>query len=131
MGQSAIEAVEAELLEHPRRWLVTGVAGFIGSHLAEHLLSLRQWVVGLDDVSTGKAENIEAAVRAAVGRGVADADERLQVVEADVRDFDGVLGACERVDHVLHHAAIASVPRTIAEPLDSHAVNVDGSFDVF
>jgi UDP-N-acetylglucosamine 4-epimerase len=126
-----IEAVETELRARPRRWLVTGFAGFIGSHLTEHLLALGQHVVGLDNFSTGHHRNIEALVEAAIARGAADADDRLFVIEADVRDYDGVLDACAGVDHVLHHAAVASVPRTIAEPLDSHSVNVDGSLFVF
>jgi UDP-N-acetylglucosamine 4-epimerase len=130
MSQASIETVEAMLRESPRRWLITGFAGFIGSHLCEHLLALGQYVIGLDNFSTGTPANIEAAVRGAVARGAADADSRLFVVEADVRDFDGVLSACEGVDHVLHHAAIASVPRTIEEPLDAYGVNVDGSFYV-
>ncbi|PRP96497.1 UDP-glucose 4-epimerase [Enhygromyxa salina] len=125
-----IETVEAQLRANPRRWLVTGVAGFIGSHLAEQLLALGQEVVGLDNFETGTHANLEALVRGAVARGAADADDRLHVIEADVRDFDGVLAACEGVDHVLHHAAVASVPRTIAEPLDAFAVNVDGTFNV-
>ena len=131
MTQRPIEAVEAQLRASPRRWLITGVAGFIGSHLAEHLLVLGQEVVGLDNFATGTHANIEALVRSATARGAAQADDRLFVVEADVRDFDGVLGACEGVEHVLHHAAIASVPRTIAEPIETHTVNVDGSFHVF
>jgi UDP-N-acetylglucosamine 4-epimerase len=131
MAQRAIEAVEAQLRACPRRWLVTGVAGFIGSHLAEHLLVLGQEVIGLDNFATGTHANIEALVRRATARGAAQADDRLFVVEADVRDFDGVLGACEGIDHVLHHAAIASVPRTIAEPIETHTVNVDGAFHVF
>lgn len=126
-----IELVEAELRSYPRRWLVTGIAGFIGSHVAEQLLALGQHVVGLDDFSSGNAANVEAAVRGAVERGAADADDRLQMIKGDVRDFDEIFYACEGVDHVLHHAAIASVPRTIAEPLDSYAVNVDGGFYVF
>jgi UDP-N-acetylglucosamine 4-epimerase len=131
MVQRPIEAVEAQLRASPRRWLITGVAGFIGSHLAEHLLVLGQDVIGLDNFATGTSANIEALVRRASMRGAAQADDRLFVVEADVRDFDGVLGACEGVDHVLHHAAIASVPRTIAEPIETHTVNVDGAFHVF
>ncbi len=131
METRPIEAVEDQLRASPRRWLVTGVAGFIGSHLAEHLLVLGQDVVGLDNFATGTHANIEALVRRATERGAARADDRLFVIEADVRDFDGVLGACEGVDHVLHHAALASVPQTIAEPIEAHTVNVDGAFHVF
>jgi UDP-N-acetylglucosamine 4-epimerase len=130
MSTPAIEAVEAQLRATPRKWLVTGAAGFIGSHLVEHLLALGQQVVGLDNFETGTHANIEALVRGAIARGAADADDRLLVVEADVREFDAVLDACEGVEHVLHHAAIASVPRTIAEPIEGFTVNVDGSFNV-
>ena len=126
-----IDTVEAMLREQPRTWLVTGVAGFIGSHLAEHLLSLGQIVVGLDNFDTGKAENVDAIVDGAIRRGVAVAGTRLRVFEADVRDYGAVSKACEGVDHILHHAAIASVPRTISDPREAHAVNVEGSFNVF
>lgn len=130
MSKLAIEAVEVQLRATPRKWLVTGAAGFIGSHLVEQLLVLGQHVVGLDNFSTGTHANIEALVRGAVARGAGDADDRLSLVEADVREFDAVLDACEGVEHVLHHAAIASVPRTIAEPTEGFTVNVDGSFNV-
>lgn len=122
MPGSTIDGVEAQLRERPRTWLITGVAGFIGSHLAEHLLALGQDVVGLDNFSTGTHANVEV---------LNQADARLRVLELDVRDFDGVRDACAGVDHVLHHAAVASVPRTIAEPVEAHTVNVDGSFHVF
>jgi UDP-N-acetylglucosamine 4-epimerase len=130
MTTPAIDSVETQLRATPRKWLVTGAAGFIGSHLAEHLLTLGQHVVALDNFETGTHANIEALVRDAVARGAGDADDRLLVVEADVREFDAILDACDGVDHVLHHAAIASVPRTIAEPMDGFTVNVDGSFHV-
>lgn len=124
----AIELVEQQLRRESRTWLVSGGAGFIGSHLCEELLVLGQQVVIVDNFDTGTPENISALVRAAQARGAADADDQLEVIELDIRDFDGLLEACEGVDHVLHHAAIASVPRTLADPLMAHAVNVDGSF---
>lgn len=122
-----IEIVERQLQFEQRTWLVSGAGGFIGSHLCEHLLVLNQRVVAVDDFSTGTHDNIAALVDAAVGRGAEDADERLDVLELDIRDPD-IARACEGVDHVLHHAAIASVPRTLTEPVESHAVNVDGTF---
>ncbi|MFO7566963.1 MAG: NAD-dependent epimerase/dehydratase family protein [Enhygromyxa sp.] len=123
-----IEIVERQLRVEQRTWLVTGAGGFIGSHLCEHLLVLNQQVVAIDNFDTGTHENIDALVAAAVARGAEDADERLDVHELDIRDAERLAELCEGVDHVLHHAAIASVPRTLAEPVDSHAVNVDGTF---
>lgn len=123
-----IEIVERQLRDDRRTWLVSGAAGFIGSHLCEQLLVLGQRVVAVDNFDTGTHANIAALVRAAEERGAVDADDRLVVIEVDIRDFDGLRHACTDVDHVLHHAAIASVPRTIAEPMTGHTVNVDGSF---
>jgi UDP-N-acetylglucosamine 4-epimerase len=125
---TTIDRVEAQLRTEPRTWLVTGAAGFIGSHLCEQLLTLGQRVIAVDNFDTGTHANIEALVRAAVARGAADADDRLDVHELDIRDAEQILAVCEGVDHILHHAAIASVPRTIADPVEAHAVNVDGTF---
>ncbi|WP_420633924.1 NAD-dependent epimerase/dehydratase family protein [Candidatus Palauibacter sp.] len=96
-----------ELRAAPRRWLVTGAAGFIGSNLLEQLLRLGQEVVVLDDLSTGRLHNIEEAV-AASG---APAD-RCRFIEADAADRDAALEACRGVDIVLHQAAMGSVPRS-------------------
>ncbi len=115
----------AALRTTPRTWLVTGAAGFIGSHLAETLLSLGQRVVGLDDFSTGKQENVDAIAHAgdAVGGEFA-------FVRADINDRAAVDRALTstlgRVDVVLHQAALGSVPRSIKDPLASHRANVDG-----
>lgn len=122
--RAAIELVEDELRARPRTWLITGVAGFIGSHLAEHLLALGQRVIGLDNFDTGTQENVDAA------RSAATSGASFELREQDVRDAKAVQAACEGVDHVLHEAAVASVPRTIAEPELAHAVNVDGTFHV-
>ena len=105
-----------------RRWLVTGVAGFIGSHLAQTLLELDQAVVGLDNFSTGKRENLEL-LREAVG------DERwqnLRFIEGDIRSLDTCNAACAGVDVVLHQAGLGSVPRSIDRPLRTHESNVNG-----
>lgn len=108
--------------ETPRTWLVTGAAGFIGSNLAEALLRLGQRVVGLDNFATGHRRNVEA-VREAVGE---EAASRYRFVEGDVRDLGACRAACEGVDLVLHQAALGSVPRSIEDPLTTHAANVDG-----
>lgn len=117
------EAIEAT----PRRWLVTGAAGFIGSHVVSRLLRLNQEVVGLDNFATGHRANLDL-VRAEVG----DArSERFEFVEGDIRDFDTCLAAVASVHFVLHQAALGSVPRSMLRPLDTHEVNVDGTLNVF
>jgi UDP-N-acetylglucosamine 4-epimerase len=103
-------------------WLVTGVAGFIGSHLLEALLKLDQRVVGLDNFSLGKRENL-AEVRAAVGEGEW---KNFRLIEGDIRVLDTCRRACHSVNFVLHHAALGSVPLSIADPLAAHDSNVTG-----
>lgn len=127
---SAIETLEQQLRAEARTWLITGVAGFIGSHLAEQLLVLGQRVVGLDNFDTGTPDNLDALLAAAQGRGAADPRGRFVFHERDIRDLGACVSACEGVDHVLHEAAVASVPRTIAEPELAQAVNVGGTFHI-
>jgi UDP-N-acetylglucosamine 4-epimerase len=105
-----------------RRWLVTGAAGFIGSHLLETLLANGQDVVGLDNFATGHRRNLES-VRAAVGE---EAWHRHRFIEADIVDPAACAAACAGVDVVLHQAALGSVPRSIADPQATHAANATG-----
>ncbi|MGE5465911.1 MAG: SDR family oxidoreductase [Ignavibacteria bacterium] len=105
-----------------RTWLVTGAAGFIGSHLVETLLKLDQTVIGFDNFSSGKRENVAEVLDAA---GPARA-ARFRMIEADIRDFDACTLACRGVDVVLHEAAIGSVPRSMDDPLATNATNIDG-----
>jgi UDP-N-acetylglucosamine 4-epimerase len=114
-----------ELIARPRVWLVTGVAGFIGSNLLETLLDLGQTVVGLDNFSTGHRANIEAVLDARPG-----AEARFRLVEADMRAMEACHDACAGVDFVLHQAALGSVPRSIHDPVTSSHVNVDGFLNV-
>jgi UDP-N-acetylglucosamine 4-epimerase len=110
----------AALRQNPRTWLITGVAGFIGSNLLECLLSLGQAVVGLDNFSTGHPKNIDEALeRGGVGA-------RFRLIYGDVCELHTCKEACHGVDVVLHQAALGSVPRSIDDPLASHASNVDG-----
>jgi UDP-N-acetylglucosamine/UDP-N-acetyl-alpha-D-glucosaminouronate 4-epimerase len=118
---SRYEKICEELVNEPRRWLVTGVAGFIGSALLEVLLDLGQSVVGLDNFATGHQHNLDDVLSI-------NEDQKLQfqMIEGDLRDLETVRKACQGVDHVLHQAALGSVPRSIKDPLASHQANVDG-----
>lgn len=118
---SAFHAVQADLRARPRRWLVTGAAGFIGSNLVEALLELGQTVTGLDNFATGFQHNLDD-VRARAGENAG----RFTFIEGDIRNLDDCRRACEGVGVVLHQAALGSVPRSIGDPLATHATNVDG-----
>jgi len=119
---NSYEHVQEFLKEHPCTWLVTGAAGFIGSNLVEKLLELEQRVVGLDNFSTGKRANL-ALVRKAVGEV---RWQRLRFIEGDIRSLQTCREACHSVERVLHQAALGSVPRSIDDPIASHASNVTG-----
>jgi UDP-N-acetylglucosamine 4-epimerase len=110
------------LAQDPKTWLVTGVAGFIGSNLLESLLALGQRVVGLDNFATGFQHNLDQ-VRDAVGT---EAWGRFRFIEGDIRSLETCRAACSGVDVVLHEAALGSVPRSIDDPITSHEVNVSG-----
>jgi UDP-N-acetylglucosamine 4-epimerase len=120
------DAVEIELRKVPRRWLLTGVAGFIGSNILECLLDLGQDVVGLDNFSTGKQGNLEQ-VRAKVGP---EAWTRFRMVEGDIRDESVCREVCVGADYVLHQAALGSVPASLVDPLGSHTSNVSGFLNI-
>jgi UDP-N-acetylglucosamine 4-epimerase len=112
----------ARLRERPMRWLVTGSAGFIGSHLLETLLRLDQQVVSLDNFATGHRANLEEVRRAVGGARW----RRHRFIEADIVDPAQCAIACHGVDVVLHEAALGSVPRSIDDPMRTHAANVTG-----
>jgi len=117
-----IEKALDRLRDAPRKWLVTGAAGFIGSNLVETLLLNGQYVVGFDDFSTGHRHNLDA-IRNAVP---ADAWGRFTFIEGDIRNLDSCRTACSDVQHVLHQAALGSVPWSIEDPVTSNAVNISG-----
>lgn len=102
-------------------WVVTGVAGFIGSNLMEDLLALGQTVVGVDNFSTGHRSNIDEVLS-----GPLESSAHFRMVEGDIRDLETCRTACEGADYVLHHAALGSVPWSMDDPLRTNAVNVDG-----
>ena len=120
------EALQSRLRASPRRWLVTGVAGFIGSNLLETLLGLGQHVAGLDNFATGHQRNLDE-VQSSLGP---EPWSRFTFIRGDIRVLDDCVRACEGVDVVLHQAAIGSVPRSILDPITTNAVNIDGFLNV-
>lgn len=101
------------------KYLVTGGAGFIGSHLTRELVNRGHDVSVLDDLSTGKLENL------------ADIMDKINFVEGSITDFDTVLACCEGVDCIFHQAALPSVPRSVKDPLRSNEVNITGTLQIF
>lgn len=111
-----------QLVAQPRTWLITGVAGFIGSNLLETLLKLDQYVVGLDNFATGHQHNLDE-----VRSGVTDAQwSRFSFKSGDIRNFEDCRAACDGVDYVLHQAALGSVPRSINDPITTDGTNIGG-----
>ncbi|MDR2113235.1 MAG: Vi polysaccharide biosynthesis UDP-N-acetylglucosaminuronic acid C-4 epimerase TviC [Candidatus Accumulibacter sp.] len=119
---TAYDLLRQRLPARPARWLVTGCAGFIGSHLVETLLELDQTVVGLDNFATGYARNLdEIRASATPARW-----RKFRFIEGDIRQVDDCRAACREIDYVLHQAALGSVPRSLADPRATNAANVDG-----
>lgn len=116
------ELIKNQIIAKPKCWLVTGVAGFIGSNILEMLLSLNQKVIGLDNFSTGHQHNLEQ-VEATVTKAQW---EQFTFLRGDIRDIEDCKKACIGVDYVLHQAALGSVPRSIVDPIATNAVNIGG-----
>lgn len=116
------EILRASLPQNPKVWLITGVAGFIGSNLLETLLRLDQTVVGLDNFATGHQRNLDE-VKTLVNT---EQWARFRFIEGDIRKLDDCREACAGVDYVLHQAALGSVPRSINDPITSNSTNIDG-----
>jgi len=125
VGAWPYDRLRRDLADNPRTWLVTGVAGFIGSNLLEELLSLGQTVVGLDNFSTGHQENLDDVMSSPKG-----SQGKFRLVRGDIRDVSACKRAMKGVDFVLHEAALGSVPRSIDDPITSNSVNVDGFLNV-
>lgn len=123
---SKYDEVKKQLIQTPKTWLVTGVAGFIGSNLLETLLLLNQKVIGLDNFATGHQHNLDE-VKTEVSLQQWD---NFTFIKGDIRNFED----CEKalstenltVDYILHQAALGSVPRSIADPILTNSANITG-----
>jgi UDP-N-acetylglucosamine 4-epimerase len=121
-GMAGYEETLERIRTRPHTWLVTGAAGFIGSHLLEALLKLDQRVIGLDNFSLGSRGNLTE-----VRDGVTESQwKNFRFIEGDIRSLDTCRRACHTVEFVLHQAALGSVPRSIADPVATHDTNVTG-----
>src|SRR5581483_3622779 len=106
------------MMLHMANFLITGVAGFIGSNLARALMERGERVRGIDNFATGRPENITAL------------RDRMDFRELDILDLDGLRKACQGIDYIMHEAAIPSVPKSVADPIGGNRANVDGTLNV-
>ena len=116
------EQLQTQLRQAPKTWLVTGVAGFIGSNLLETLLKLDQRVVGLDNFATGHQCNLDEVQTLVSPEQWAN----FKFIKGDIRNLQDCQKACAGVDHVLHQAALGSVPRSLADPIATNETNISG-----
>jgi UDP-N-acetylglucosamine 4-epimerase len=120
------EELQGHLKNNQSTWLVTGVAGFIGSNLLEKLLILNQKVVGLDNFDTGYQHNIDQAIEDAENATGKSLSGNFNFIKGDIRELKDCQKACNGVDYVLHQAALGSVPRSIEDPINTNRANIDG-----
>ena len=116
------QQVKEQLKQNPKTWLITGVAGFIGSNLLETLLKLDQTIVGLDSFITGHQHNLDE-VQSEVTK---EQWQRFSMIKGDIRNLDDCKKAVKNVDYVLHQAALGSVPRSIEDPINTNETNLSG-----
>jgi UDP-N-acetylglucosamine 4-epimerase len=116
------DELKEQLKNNPKTWLITGVAGFIGSNLLETLLQLNQKVIGLDNFSTGHQHNLEEVRQSVTSKQW----EMFNFIEGDIRDFETCKSVTNGIDIILHQAALGSVPRSIDNPILSNHNNVTG-----
>lgn len=127
---STYNKLQNYLKKNKKTWLVTGVAGFIGSNLLEKLLLLNQKVVGLDNFETGSKKNIHSALEDAKKISGKDLGNNFKFIDGDIRDIKTCLNACKNIDYVLHQAALGSVPRSIKYPIDTNNTNITGFLNI-
>ena len=115
-----------QLKSKPKVWLITGVAGFIGSNLLEQLLMLNQTIIGLDNFVTGYQHNLDE-VKSVVSKAQW---QKFHFIEGDIQEYEACISAVKGVDYVLHQAAVGSVPRSIEDPINSNNANISGFLNV-
>lgn len=120
------EQLQEHLKDNQSTWLVTGVAGFIGSNLLEKLLILNQKVVGLDSFDTGYQHNVDQAIQDANDITGKDLGNNFKFINGDIKKLSDCKLACDGVDYVLHQAALGSVPRSIEDPIATNEANING-----
>lgn len=123
---TSYEKLQKYLIDNQSLWLITGVAGFIGSNLLEKLLMLNQKVIGLDNFETGYEANINQAILDANNAIGKDLSNNFKLLKGDIKNSKDCIKACSGVDYVLHQAAIGSVPRSIENPIETNKANIDG-----
>jgi UDP-N-acetylglucosamine 4-epimerase len=122
LRMTAYQQLLTQLPTQPKTWLVTGVAGFIGSNLLETLLKHDQQVVGLDNFATGHQRNLDEVRDLVTPAQWA----RFNFIKGDIRNLQDCRTACTDVDYVLHQAALGSVPRSLEDPITTNSANIDG-----
>jgi UDP-N-acetylglucosamine/UDP-N-acetylgalactosamine 4-epimerase len=120
------EQLQEHLKRNENTWLITGVAGFIGSNLLEKLLILNQKIVGLDNFDTGHQYNIDQAIEDANKATGKNLSANFKFINGDIRELRDCQKSCNGVDYVLHQAALGSVPRSISDPINTNKANIDG-----
>ena len=124
------DKIKENLKKNQNTWLITGVAGFIGSNLLEKLLILNQKVIGLDNFDTGYQHNIDQAIKDANKTSDKDLGNNFKFINGDIRSLNDCKNACHGVDYVLHQAALGSVPRSIEDPINTNKANIDGFLNI-
>ena len=119
---STLNQIEKKLKNNQKVWLITGVAGFIGSNLLEYLLKLDQKVIGLDNFYTGYRKNLQEVKKTVKKKQW----NKFKFVKGDICNLNTCYIVCKKVDYVLHNAALGSVPRSIKDPINTTNVNVNG-----
>ncbi len=119
---TTVQTSLTQFVDNPAVWLITGVAGFIGSNLLEALLEHNQVITGLDNFATGHQHNLDQ-VQAIVGE---KKWANFTFINGDIRDLATCQQACKGVDYVLHQAALGSVPRSLEDPINTNSANIDG-----
>ena len=121
-----ISNIKKSMLKESKTWLITGVAGFIGSNILNELLKHNQKVIGIDNFETGFKSNIDEDLK-----GLQEhTKKQFTFIEDTIHSYDACLNATKNVDIVLHQAALGSVPRSIKDPINSHKANVDGFVNI-